>query len=69
LTPAGGADVFQIVNVQTRKCLTVAGGVSTDNNFTALQFDCDTHRSRTWGVVDVTGADVYQIRNVQPTNA
>jgi len=69
LTPAGGADVFQIVNVQTRKCLTIAGGVSTDNNVTALQFGCDTHPSRTWGVVDVTGAGLYQIRNVQPTNA
>ena len=49
----------------TRKCLTVAGGVSTDKNVTALQFDCDTHPSRTWRVVDVTGAGVYQIRNVQ----
>jgi hypothetical protein len=39
-----------LVNVQTGKCLTIAGGVSTDNNVTALQFDCDSHPSRTWTI-------------------
>jgi hypothetical protein len=36
--------------VQTGKCLTIAGGVSTDNNVPALQFDCDSHPSRTWAI-------------------
>ena len=51
--------------MQTNKCLTIAGGVSTDNNVTALQFDCDSDPSRTWRISDVTGSGVYQIRNVQ----
>jgi hypothetical protein len=34
--------------VQTGKCLTIAGGVSTDNNVKAVQFTCDSHPSRTW---------------------
>jgi cytolethal distending toxin subunit A len=28
-----------LVNANTNKCLTIAGGVSTDNNVPALQFD------------------------------
>ena len=31
------ADEVMLVNAQTGKCLTIAGGVSTDNNVTALQ--------------------------------
>jgi hypothetical protein len=54
-----------LINVQTGKCVTIAGGVSTDNNVPALQFDCDNHPSRTWRISDVTGTGVYQIRNVQ----
>ena len=38
----------QIRNVQTNKCLTIAGGVSTANNVTALQFNCDADPSRRW---------------------
>jgi cytolethal distending toxin subunit A len=63
-----GGDIYQIKNVQTGKCLTIAGGVSTDNNVKALQFDCDSHPSRTWRIDDVTGSAVYQIRNVQTNN-
>jgi cytolethal distending toxin subunit A len=59
------ANELMLVNVQTGKCLTIAGGVSTENNVTALQYDCDSHPSRTWRVSDVTGSGVYQIRNVQ----
>ena len=29
---------------------TIAGGVSTDNNVTALQFNCDTDLSRRWTI-------------------
>src|SRR4029453_7304950 len=58
-----GADVFQIKNVQTGKCLTIAGGVSTENNVTALQFNCDDHPSRRWRINKVGG--VFQIKNVQ----
>jgi cytolethal distending toxin subunit A len=36
--------------VQTNKCLTIAGGVSTDNNVGALQFNCDTDLSRRWTI-------------------
>ncbi|MFE1789554.1 RICIN domain-containing protein [Streptomyces sp. NPDC059525] len=39
--------VFQIVNQQTDKCATVAGGLS-DNNLELVQFTCDTHPSRRW---------------------
>jgi cytolethal distending toxin subunit A len=53
-----------LVNVQTGKCLTIAGGLSTENNITALQFDCDGDPSRSWRIT-ATGGDVYQISNVQ----
>jgi cytolethal distending toxin subunit A len=56
---------LMLVNAKTGKCLTIAGGVSTDNNVTALQFNCDSDPSRTWRISDVTGSGVYQIRNVQ----
>jgi len=42
--------LFQIRNVQTNKCLTIAGGVSTENNVVALQFDCDNDLSRYWEI-------------------
>ena len=60
-----GGDIFQIKNVQTGKCLTIAGGESTDNNVVALQFNCDSHPSRTWKLVDVTDSGIYQLRNVR----
>ena len=53
-----------LINAQTGKCLTIAGGRSTDNNVTALQFDCDGDRSRSWSI-DATGDGVYQISNAQ----
>ena len=53
-----------LVNAKTGKCLTIAGGVSTENNVPALQFDCDEDPSRTWTIYDVTGSGVYQVRNV-----
>ena len=59
------ANELMLVNAKTGKCLTIAGGVSTANNVTALQFDCDSHPSRTWRISDVTGSGVYQIKNVQ----
>jgi hypothetical protein len=39
-----------LINAQTGKCLTIAGGRSTDNNVPALQFDCDSDPSRTWRI-------------------
>jgi hypothetical protein len=59
-----GVNIYQIKNVQTGKCLTIAGGESTENNVPALQFECDSHPSRTWRISDVAGSGVYQIRNV-----
>ena len=65
--PLAAADAdpeLMLVNLQTAKCLTIAGGVSTDNNVDALQFDCDSHPSRRWTLTN-EGRDIYQIRNVQ----
>jgi cytolethal distending toxin subunit A len=59
------ANELMHVNAQTGKCLTIAGGSSTENNVTALQFDCDNDPSRTWRINDLTGSGLYQIRNVQ----
>lgn len=59
------ANDLMLINVQTGKCLTIAGGRSTENNVEAVQFDCDSDPSRRWRITDVTGAGVYQIRNVQ----
>jgi hypothetical protein len=52
-----------LINAQTGKCLTIAGGRSTANNVTALQFDCDGDPSRSWNINASDGA--YQISNVQ----
>ncbi|WP_327280870.1 MULTISPECIES: RICIN domain-containing protein [unclassified Streptomyces] len=55
---------FQIVNGQTGKCATVAGGVSTANNVELVQFTCDKHPSRRWILTNFNGSS-YQIVNVQ----
>ena len=47
---AASANDLMFVNAKTNKCLTIAGGVSTANNVTALQFDCDSDPSRTWTI-------------------
>ena len=77
LAPAGGfvshtgaaaaaaGEELMLVNVKTGKCLTIAGGVSTDNNVQAVQFDCDSDPSRRWTLTPGSGADVYQVKNVQ----
>jgi cytolethal distending toxin subunit A len=62
---AASANELMLINVQTNKCLTIAGGVSTENNVEALQYDCDSDPSRRWMINDVNGTGVYQIRNVQ----
>ena len=59
------ANELMLVNAKTGKCLTIAGGVSTNNNVDAVQFDCDSDPSRRWRISDVTGNGVYQIKNVQ----
>jgi len=59
------ANELMLVNAQTGKCLTIAGGVSTDNNIEAVQFNCDSHPSRRWTLNETTGGSIYQIRNVQ----
>jgi len=58
------ANEVMLVNAKTGKCLTIAGGVSTDNNVEAVQFDCDADPSRRWKLNQI-GGDVYQIRNEQ----
>jgi cytolethal distending toxin subunit A len=59
------ANELMLVNAKTGKCLTIAGGVSTDNNVEAVQFDCDNHPSRSWTLKEMTGGNIYQIKNVQ----
>ncbi|MEU9374647.1 RICIN domain-containing protein [Streptomyces sp. NPDC048255] len=54
----------QIINVQTGKCATVAGGSTTANNHPLVQFDCDTHPSRRWNITNWNGSS-FQIVNVQ----
>lgn len=44
-----GHDVM-LLNAKTGKCLTIAGGVSTDNNVLAVQFSCDGDLSRRWTI-------------------
>jgi cytolethal distending toxin subunit A len=56
---------LMLVNAKTGKCLTIAGGVSTDNNVEAVQFDCDSDPSRRWTLNEMTGGNIYQIKNVQ----
>ena len=70
VSPAGASaaaagEELMLVNVRTGKCLTIAGGVSTDNNVRAVQFDCDSDPARRWTLTPGSGADVYQVRNVQ----
>lgn len=66
--PASAAQIaneLMLVNAKTGKCLTIAGGVSTDNNVEAVQFDCDSDPSRRWVLREMTGGNIYQIKNVQ----
>jgi hypothetical protein len=55
----------KLVNVKTGKCLTIAGGVSTENNVEALQFDCDRDPSRTWTLNGDVPNGSFEIRNVK----
>ncbi|GAA0997119.1 RICIN domain-containing protein [Acrocarpospora macrocephala] len=60
------ADTRQVmlVNVETGKCLTIAGGVSTENNVHAVQYTCDTHPSRRWTLRSGVGGGL-RVKNVQ----
>src|SRR2546430_14586994 len=51
--PAAANDF--LVNLQTGKCLTIAGGTSPANNIEAVQFDCDSDSSRRWTLLDMSG--------------
>lgn len=53
-----------LVNAKTGKCLTIAGGTSSDNNVPAVQFDCDQDPSRRW-LLGETNPDAFQIRNAK----
>jgi len=59
------ANELMLVNAKTGKCLTIAGGLSTDNNVEAVQFNCDSDASRRWTLKEMTDSSAYQIRNVQ----
>src|SRR3954471_16926274 len=60
---SASANEVMLINAKTGKCLTIAGGRSTDNNHEAVQFDCDRDPSRRWMLSE--GGGVHQIRNVQ----
>jgi hypothetical protein len=60
---AAAADQWMLINGQTRKCLTIAGGVSTANNLASVQYICDSHPSRRWRLIGSNG--VYKIANLQ----
>jgi hypothetical protein len=53
-----------LINVQTGKCLTIAGGTSTANNVEAVQYNCDSHPSRRWYLHSGTPG-ALQVQNVQ----
>ena len=55
---------IMFVNARTNKCVTIAGGVSTDNNVESVQFRCDEDPSRRWMMRETAGG-IYQLRNVQ----
>ena len=58
-----------LVNAKTGKCLTIAGGVSTDNNVEAVQFDCDSDPSRRWRLNEMTGGTSTRSRTCRPASA
>jgi cytolethal distending toxin subunit A len=62
---ASVAQEVLLVNAKTNKCLTIAGGVSTENNVESVQFNCDSDPSRRWRLIEMGGSGVFQIRNVQ----
>jgi cytolethal distending toxin subunit A len=64
LHAAPPAKEAMLVNAKTGKCLTIAGGTSTDNNVVAVQFDCDQDPSRRW-LLSETNPDAIQIRNAK----
>ena len=58
------SDTVKLQNDNTGKCLTIAGGVSTENNVRALQYNCDSDPSRRWTLHKMTDG-TYMIKNVQ----
>jgi cytolethal distending toxin subunit A len=53
-----------LINAKTGKCLTVAGGITPNNNHPIVQFDCDRDPSRRWRLSE-RSTGVFQIRNVR----
>ncbi|MCX5149801.1 RICIN domain-containing protein [Streptomyces sp. NBC_00320] len=64
-SPARISGTFQLVNAQTGKCATVAGGVSPANNLQLVQFTCDTHPSRRWSITNRDSSGSVQLVNAQ----
>ncbi|GAA3430374.1 RICIN domain-containing protein [Streptosporangium sandarakinum] len=54
-----------LVNGQTGKCLTVAGGGRATDNLRAAQYECDAYPTRQWTMTDATGTRQYMLRNAQ----
>jgi cytolethal distending toxin subunit A len=54
-----------LINRLTGKCVTVAGGTSTENNVGLVQYECDKHPSRRWTLDMPFGTTQYWLRNVQ----
>ncbi|WP_328622591.1 RICIN domain-containing protein [Streptomyces sp. NBC_00354] len=64
-SPARTSGTFQLVNAQTGKCATIAGGVSAANNLQLVQFTCDTHPSRRWRITNRDSSGSVQLVNAQ----
>jgi hypothetical protein len=54
---------FLLRNVNSGLCLTLAGG-STALNQSAVQYHCDTHRSRRWMLNNIAGTNKWFVKNV-----
>jgi len=59
---------LRVVNAQSGKCLTIAGGATFDNNVDAAQIDCNRDDVQRWWLEEPTaGSGIYKIQNVKTT--
>jgi cytolethal distending toxin subunit A len=62
------AHELRLVNSQSGKCLTIAGGATFANNVDAAQLDCNRDPLQLWWLEEeTTGGGIYQIKNTQTT--
>jgi cytolethal distending toxin subunit A len=59
------AHELMLINSQSGKCLTIAGGATFDNNVDAAQHDCDRDPLRRWWLEEEATGGIYKIKNVR----